>query len=218
MREHKNTSTSCSRVTSISLSLQNERSTRKANTDPHGAWTRDVYRRAPSHVGAKLENCLSRDKVCQAMSKARTFTNDAGGQSDGPRRKEADQTQREIFYCIQVTCEWTAPKTRWYNCTKSLSFQVFDLSIGSPKTSLAIKYAIVNHICPNPSPLPMMQGAASETSQNTFASVMLPTQQSAAVRPAAWPRLPQPEPPHVPHAATQQTPEVSTPSSPLLHI
>ena len=78
MREHKNTSTSCSRVTSTSLSLQNERSTRKANTDPHGAWTRNVYRRAPSHIGARLENCLSRDKACQAMSKARTVANVAG--------------------------------------------------------------------------------------------------------------------------------------------
>ena len=63
-------------------------------------------------------------------------------ESDGSGRKEADQTQREIGYCIQVTCEWTAPKPRWHNCTKSLSFHVLHLSICSFKTS-QVQYLVV---------------------------------------------------------------------------
>lgn len=61
-----------------------------------------------------------------------------------------------------------------------------------------------------------MHGASAVTEQSSLLPRMVPTQQSAPVRPL--PRLLQREPPQVPHPATQQTSSVWTPGKPLTHI
>lgn len=63
---------------------------------------------------------------------------------------------------------------------------------------------------------PRMHGADTVAEQISPLRMMVPAQQSFAVRPG--PRLEQPEPPHVPQPNVQQIPEDSTPTSPLLQV